>query len=246
MKSPHRYNLTLAVLYAMFWIVAAVAPSDRETWLLENVLVFVVVPILVLTYRSLQLSRLSYTLLFVFFCLHAVGAHYTYSLVPYDEYSQWVFGSSLNEIMGWQRNHYDRFVHLCFGLLLAYPCREIFVRIAEVRGFWGYFLPVMLTMSLSVIYELIEWAAAVGFGGDMGIHYLGTQGDEWDGHRDMALAGVGALICMLTTLSFNLALQRDFASEWQDSLRVKDERPLGEEAISRMLHEEDTAQDPRW
>ena len=53
----------------------------------------------------------------------------------------------------------------------------------------------------------------------------------------MALASLGALIAMLITASLNAALQRDFALEFADSLRVKDRRPLGEDAIARMLAE---------
>jgi putative membrane protein len=190
--------------------------------------------VLVLTYRRFTLSRVSYTLIFVFLCLHTVGAHYTYSLVPYDRWITTLTGSSLNEVMGWERNHYDRAVHLLFGALLAYPAREIFVRLAGARGFWGYFLPLVLMMAASMVYELIEWWAAITFGGDLGIHYLGTQGDVWDGHRDMALASLGALTAMLVTAAINLALQRDFALEWQESLRVKGSEPLGEVAILRM------------
>jgi putative membrane protein len=54
-------------------------------------------------------------------------------------------------------------------LLLAYPIRELFLRIAGVRGFWGYFLPLDLTMSTSALFELIEWLAAEVFGGDLGV-----------------------------------------------------------------------------
>lgn len=237
-----RYNLTLLCIFGVFWLVLAVAPSDRETWLLENMLVFASVPLLVWGYRHLQFSRISYTLLALFFCLHAIGAHYTYSLVPYDDAWRAIFGDSLNDVLGFSRNHYDRFVHFLFGALLAYPCRELFIRVAGVRGFWGYFLPVILMMSFSVLYELIEWGAAVVFGGDLGVHYLGTQGDEWDGQRDMALASLGAVASMLVTLAVNGVLQRDFALEWQESLRVKDRSPLGEDAIARMLHERDERQ----
>ncbi len=240
MSARDRYNLTLAGIFGVFWLVLAVAPTDRDTWLLENALVFVSVPVLLWSYRHLRLSRLSYTLLTVFFCMHAIGAHYTYSLVPYDDAWRAVFGGSLNEALGFSRNHYDRLVHFLFGALLAYPCREWFIRVAGARGFWGYFLPVLLMMSFSMLYELIEWGAAVTFGGDLGMHYLGTQGDEWDGHRDMALASLGAVVCMAVTMTVNLCLQRDFAREWQESLRVKDPQPLGEEAIARMLHESDT------
>ena len=126
-------------------------------------------------------------------------------------------------------------------LLLAYPVREIFLRVAAVKGFWGYFLPLDLTMSTSMMYELIEWGFAMIFGGDAGAAYLGTQGDVWDAHKDMALATLGAVIAMGITLAINLALQRDFASEWAESFRVKSDQPLGEEAIAQMLGESMTA-----
>ena len=182
-----------------------------------------------------MLSRLSYTLIFLFLCLHAVGSHYTYSEVPYDAWIKALTGRSLNEAMGWERNHFDRLVHFLYGLLLAYPMRELFLRVANARGFWGYFLPLDMTLATSAIYELVEWAAAEIFGGDLGAAYLGTQGDIWDAQRDMALASIGALIAMLLTALINYRLQRDFAREWQESLRVKRATPLGEDEIARML-----------
>jgi putative membrane protein len=51
----------------------------------------------------------------------------------------------------------------------------------------------------------------------------------------MALASLGALIAMCITAAINLTLQRDFAGEWAESLRVKQMEPLGETAIARML-----------
>ena len=112
---------------------------------------------------------------------------------------------------------------------------EVFLRIADVRGFWGYFLPLDLTMSTSMIYELIEWGAATTFGDGLGQSYLGTQGDVWDAHKDMALASLGAVIAMGVTALINARLQRDFAREFADSLRVKGRRPLGEDEIARRL-----------
>ncbi len=84
---------------------------------------------------------------------------------------------------------------------------------------------------------MIEWGASVAFGGDLGQAYLGTQGDVWDAHKDMALAALGALIAMAVTLIVNASLQRDFAAEWAESLRVKGRDPLGEERIAEMLSE---------
>jgi putative membrane protein len=234
------YPATLAILgllFALVFVALGVSPVSRSTWLLENLLVVVLVVALGVSYRAFPLSRVSYTLIFVFLVLHEIGAHYTYSLVPYDETCQRLLGFSPNARLGFERNHFDRVIHFTYGLLCAYPIREIFLRIADVRGFWGYALPVSVTMSTSMIYELIEWGAAVVFGGELGQAYLGTQGDVWDAHQDMALATLGALASMGIALVVNLALQRDFAAEWADSLRVKQRTPLGEERIARMLEE---------
>lgn len=241
--SRRRYLLLLSLLFLIVWIVLAINPRYRGDWALENGLLLGFVALLVFTYKLFPLSRISYTLIFVFLCLHAIGAHYTYAEVPYNDWFRALTGTTLNELMGWQRNHFDRFVHFSYGLLLAYPIREVFLRIADVRGFWGYFLPLDVTMSTSMTYELIEWAAAVYLGGELGMAYLGTQGDVWDGHKDMALASLGALISMTATALVNANLQRDFAREWAESLRVKRVSPLGEEEIARRLRERETGRD---
>ncbi len=236
MRISHgKYLAILAILFGALWVALAISPLYREDWLLENVLVFVFVGAMAATWRRFRFSRVSYTLIFLFLCLHEVGSHYTYAEVPYNEWTAALFGRSLNDFMDWERNHYDRLVHFSYGLLLAYPLREIFLRIANVKGFWGYFLPLDITMSTSMIFELFEWGAAEMFGGDLGMAYLGTQGDIWDAHKDMALASLGALIAMLVVAAINRSLQRDFARDWADSLRVKHVEPLGETAIARML-----------
>lgn len=234
-RAHRRFLVILATLYGLLWLALAINPIDRKDWALENVLVLVFVVGMVASHRHFVFSRVSYVLLFAFLCLHSVGAHYTYSLVPYDQAWQALTGHGFNEMFGWQRNHFDRLVHFLYGLLLAYPQRELFLRIAEVRGFWGYFLPLDFTLASSAMFELFEWAAAAVFGGDLGVAYLGTQGDVWDAHKDMLLAAAGALLAMLVTLAINLWLQRDFAREWADSLRIKQTQPLGEDEIRRMM-----------
>jgi putative membrane protein len=216
----------LGVVYAIWWVAMAIKPLDRADWVTENVLVVFAAALLGFTYKSFPLSRISYTCIFVFMMFHALGAHYTYAKVPYQEWFPFLAGG---------RNHFDRLVHFLYGLLLAYPIREMFLRIGNVRGFWGYFLPLDLTMSTSMLYELIEWAAAEVLGGDLGAAYLGTQGDIWDAHKDMALASLGALIAMTITYIVNRNMQRDFANEWAESIRVKRRKPLGEEALIKSI-----------
>jgi putative membrane protein len=179
---------------------------------------------LAFTYHWFRFSRASYTLIFVFLCLHEIGAHYTYAEVPYDAWLKAIAVPGLASLFDTGRNQFDRLAHFSFGLLLSYPMREIFVRVAQVRGFWSYYLPLDMTMAFSMLFELIEWAAAVIFGGDLGVAYLGTQGDPWDAQKDMAFASLGGLIAIIVTALVNLHHQRDFAREWVESLKVKPTR----------------------
>jgi putative membrane protein len=204
-NSYDRQRLGLAAIFLVIWIALAIEPSDRFDWALENILSVLFMVVLVASAKWLPLSRVSYLLIFLFLCLHSLGAHYTYAMVPYDDWFRAIAGGSFNELMGWQRNHFDRLVHFCYGLLLVYPIRELFLRVADVKGFWGYFLPFDLALSTSLIFELIEWMVVELVASDLGMTYLGTQGDV------------------------------DFAREWLDSLRVKHPEPLGEERIARLM-----------
>lgn len=195
--SPSRHPLSLLAVFSAWWLVLAVAPWYRQDWLLENLIVFIAVPLLVLTYGRLRLSNTAYTLLFVFLVLHELGAHYTYSEVPYDSWARTLTGHAVNEVFGLERNHYDRFVHFLYGLLITPAAIEVLDARAPQRGLWRWLVPLLFMISHSTIYELVEWGAAEAFGGDLGQAYLGTQGDQWDGQKDSALAALGALIAVI-------------------------------------------------
>jgi putative membrane protein len=233
-RRRRRYPLVLLVIFLLYAAAWAYHPIDPKDWMLENALAAAFVLALIVSCRRFPFSNLSYTLIFVFLCLHTVGAHYTYSLVPYDAWAKKLTGTTINEIFGFQRNHFDRLVHFCFGLLLAYPIRELFIRIAGVRGFWGYYLPLDVTMSFSMLYELIEWTAAMSFGSELGQAYLGTQGDNWDAQKDMALASLGALISMLLVATINWKFDKNFGAELRESFVVKGDA-LGEARLRELM-----------
>jgi putative membrane protein len=191
-----RYPLALLAVYAVAWVALAIDPLYRQDWLLENMLVIVAVPLLVVTAKRLRFSDFTYTCLFVFFLVHAVGAHYTYSLVPYDQWFQAATGASLDGALGFARNHYDRLVHFLYGLLITPAAVEIFAHYGRYPRSWAALFPFLFIVSHSTIYELIEYAAALVFGGDLGQAYLGTQGDVWDGQKDMALALLGTTLML--------------------------------------------------
>ncbi len=188
----NRLLQALVAWYAVIWVVTAIHPVFPADWLLENILALIAITGLVATYRIFRLSDLSYLLITAFMTLHAVGAHYTYAEVPLGEWMQSAFGLS--------RNHYDRLVHFSFGLLLAYPVREVFLRVASTRGIWAYYLPLDVTLAFSALYEIVEWLVAAIVAPQAGDAYLGTQGDIWDAQKDMLAAGIGALLCMSITV----------------------------------------------
>lgn len=218
----------LAILTGLFLVEAAIVaikPWYPQDWMLENVLPVIFLAYLWGTVNKLTMSKVSYTLIFIFLAFHELGSHYTYAEVPYDAAFKSLTGVSFNALVGWERNNFDRVVHFLYGLLLAYPIRELYFRVADARGFWGYFLPLEFTMATSMLYELIEWGAANVVGGDLGMAYLGTQGDIWDAHKDMALASLGALIAILITAGINYRVQKDFAREWSESFQIKNHEP---------------------
>ena len=179
----------LALGYALWWLALAIAPYNRFDWFLENLLVFLFVALLAATYRRFPLSDLSYLLIAVFLALHAVGAHYTYSKAP--------VGGWMGDLLGWERNHYDRAVHFLIGLLCAYPLRETVMRAGAVTGWRAGLLAFAVVMAFSSGYEMLEWGAAMLLDPEAGMAFLGTQGDVFDAQKDTALATLGAIIALL-------------------------------------------------
>lgn len=194
-NSPKVYALCLLGLYLLWWSLLAIAPWYRADWLLENVLVLIGLPIIVAVYQ--RLSRVALTALFVFFLLHAVGAHYTYEKVPYDAWAQLLPGHPISDWFGFERNHFDRLVHFLYGLLVTPAMTELLDSRVTQRGGWRYLVPFSFVAAQAALYEIIEWGAAGVFGGELGQAYLGTQGDAWDSQKDSALVLAGALIAVI-------------------------------------------------
>lgn len=181
----------LIAWYLAIWTFLAIEPLDRHDWFLENILAIGLVLVLIVTYRQYPFSDLSYVFLTVFMTVHAIGAHYTYSKVP--------FGFWIQEWWGLERNHFDRIAHFLFGLLLAYPLREIFLRHVKVHGFWAYYLPISGILAMSGFFEILESWIVLLVRPELGEAYLGTQGDEWDAQKDMTVALIGAFLAIVLT-----------------------------------------------
>ncbi len=186
--------LVLTVIGEVYWGWAPKA--DRTTWLLENLPVFILVPLLIHLQPKLKITNFTYTILAFHGLILMVGGHYTYAKVP--------IGFWVQEALDLQRNHYDRLGHIMQGLGPAIGLRELLLkRTILKRGWFTSIIIVSMCLAFSAFYEMIEWWAALimGEGADS---FLGTQGDQWDTQWDMFLALVGALFAVL------------ILSHWQD------------------------------
>ncbi len=140
-----------------------------------------------------NLTNASIAMLFGFYSLHLLGAHYYYSCVPYDDWSRALLGHDITTTFGFSRNHYDRLVHFSYGLLLYVPVREWLLR--QGLGGWRTGVgSIALLLASSAAYELFEWSVAVLMAPDRAERYNGQQGDPFDAQKDMALAFVGSLL----------------------------------------------------
>ncbi len=183
-------------LFAVATCFGALYPKDL--WLQHSPTV-VAVFAMAWCIRRTRISHTSFVMVLAFWCLHAVGARYIYSYVPYDDWSNRAFGVTISSVFGFHRNHYDRLVHFSFGLLFAFPFREVLERTRVVEGFWSRYFAFEFVVATSALYELAEWLVAIMFAPDWADRYLGQQGDIWDAQKDMALATCGAVIALLAT-----------------------------------------------
>jgi putative membrane protein len=190
----------LCLAIAVVMVITGYRPERVFDWWLENAAALTFLAILGTTYRRLPLSDLSYLLIFIYLSMHEWGAEYKYSDVPLGEW--------MKPWLGTTRNHYDRVMHFSYGLLLAYPMQEWFMRVVGVTSRWRYLLPVESTLAFSAGYEMLEAFAASVLTPERGEEFVGMQGDMWDSQKDMLMAGLGAVTAMLIIAIVRTVLSR--------------------------------------
>jgi len=180
------------IIFCSVLVWSAISPRDYPTWVLEVLPAVIALIIMASTRKTFPLTPLLYTLILIHCVILMVGGHYTYAEVPaFDR---------LSELLGWERNNYDKLGHFAQGFTPAIVAREILIRNEVVNGrVWLSFIVVSICLAVSAFYELIEWWVAILYGGSAE-QFLGTQGYEWDTQSDMGLAMLGSIIA-LSTLS---------------------------------------------
>jgi putative membrane protein len=183
-----RSHKIIYLLYVMFWVAMAIDPKYPADWLLENILVFLLFPFIVYMDRKYHYTSFSIILLLIFASMHSLGSHYTYAQMEHFDL--------ITQLFGFERNHYDRVVHFSFGLLVF---RILFEMINQKTSSLGTALFFTLTtvVTISTVYELLEWLVVIILHPELGSAFLGTQGDHWDAQKDTLVAIIGAVINMV-------------------------------------------------
>lgn len=186
-RNNFRYNFLLigiSLLFTGIWGWTLASTANRHNWVLENSTVLLFLAFLVYTYTYFKFSDISYLMFFLFLLLHVYGSQHIYSQNPLGEW--------LQIQTGLERNPYDRIVHFSFGLLMAYPLRELCLNYIKSSPTLSWILPVIFSLALGAFYEVIEWALVLMVSPQEGTDFLGMQGDVWDAQKDMVLAFAGS------------------------------------------------------
>lgn len=146
--------------------------------------------------RKYPLSQRALGCIIIFLLLHTFAGRYTYSNVPYEQWFAALGFGDIRELTGWDRNQWDRLVHFAFGLLSVVPVVEI-CRAKGLSLRAALWVAFVFVLSVSCLYEILEWLLSEIVAGPLAGRYNGQQGDIWDAQKDMALATLGAMfICI--------------------------------------------------
>lgn len=188
-------NYLCCGLLLLMIILASVEPLHFSSYALHQVGTLISIAFLLYLTVKIRLTDRAFISATIFLLIHIIGARYLYSYVPYSEWTEQIFGFSLNNVMGWQRNMYDRLVHFCYGLcLFAMFCQIIEHYFKQISKKQLVLLAFMLNMATSLMYEWLEWLIAVMLSPEQAEAYNGQQGDMWDAHKDMLLALMGSVL----------------------------------------------------
>jgi putative membrane protein len=131
------------------------------------------------------ISNASAACITAFVLLHLFAARWSYSFVPYDA---WL------PAMTTERNHFDRLVHFAFGVLAMAPMVEAGVRYWGLTPRMAPVFAILFVLAVGGLYEIFEWSLTLALAPEDAGAYNGEQGDMFDAQKDMALAGLGAVL----------------------------------------------------
>lgn len=193
-KHPKIVPLLCLIIYISVLVRSGIRPFDTEVRVVEALTSVLPVLMLIILYvQWIRFSSMWYILMSILPIMHAIGAHYTFSNVP----SQW-----LSDLLGTERNMYDRVAHASVWLY-AFGIIEI-IDSQKLTSSWWLKLSYALfaIMSLAALYELFEWQYAVSSDPSAWIAVLGSQWDIRDAQKDILMDSIGGVIWIVLYICF--------------------------------------------
>lgn len=193
MKTTKTILFFIVILLGILTCIHPIFPRDQYLQHIGTILLLIP---MVADLRKSRMPMSAFIGIALFTLLHIIGARYVYSNVPYKEWSV-SLGLVGADFFQDPRNHYDRFVHFSFGVLLfpflVYLCKE---RLRQ-KPLIAILIAWLVIQTGSMIYEMFEWLITVVMSPATADSYNGQQGDMWDAQKDMALALIGSTIAAL-------------------------------------------------
>lgn len=198
----------LLFLFGAGLVWSGIHPYKYWHWIGEVTPAIVGLIILVFTFSKFRFTVFTYSIVLISCYLLFIGAHYTFSKVPFFEWIKDYFGHS--------RNNFDKLGHFIQGIIPVIISREIFIRRKYIKGFKLIsFISFCICMATTSVYELIEYIAFMVFGKNASA-FVGSQGDFWDSQTDMLAAALGGLFTLFFLRKIhNRIIEKEFPGTFE-------------------------------
>jgi putative membrane protein len=198
------YLILLSLFFAgLIW--SGIHPYNAWPWFGEVVPNLVGITILIITFPKFRFTIFTYTIILIAFWFLFVGAHYTFSRVPYIK--------EIGSLFGFERNNFDKLGHFIQGVVPVLIARELFTRKKLVQQNWIEFLAFCICLSTTAVYEIVEFLTCIIAGKQLE-NFTGAQGYIWDSQTDMLAAVIGGLFTIFfLKKAHNRAIKRENLSD---------------------------------
>lgn len=193
----------LILLFGLGLVWSGINPYRYWHWAGEVAAPVVGMILLIYTFRKFRFTIFTYSFILISCYLMFIGAHYTFSKVP--------FFNDIKDYLGHSRNNFDKLGHFIQGIVPVLISRELFIRRKYITGYKLIsFVSFCICMATTSVYELIEYIVFL-WAGKNPEAFLGMQGDIWDSQTDMLAAALGGLFTLIFLRKIhNLIMEKEF------------------------------------
>jgi len=209
MNNTGPFKIHYSILLSLFFIGliwSGFHPYNNWAWFGEVLPNLIGLTILIITFPKFRFTVFTYTAILIACWFLFIGAHYTFSRVPYVK--------EIGVLLGFERNNFDKLGHFIQGVVPVLIARELFIRKKLVQQNWIDFLAFCICLSTTAVYEMVEFLTCIIARKQLE-NFTGTQGYIWDSQTDMLAAVIGGLFTIFfLKKAHNRAIKREYPSDF--------------------------------